>query len=46
MDGGPKVRWPPLLGNPNPIYDSHFGELFPLREPDFKEESGFCLTPS
>lgn len=46
MDGGPKVRWSPLLSNPNPIYDSHVGEFFPLREPDFKEESGFCLTPS
>lgn len=44
MDGGPKVRWSPLLSNPNPIYDSHFGEFFHMREPDFKEESGLCLT--
>ena len=46
MDSGPKVRWSPLLNNPNPVYDAHFGEFFPLREADFKEESRFCLAPS
>ena len=44
MDGGSKVRRSPLLSNPNPIYDSHFGQFFSMREPDFKEESGLCLT--